>query len=117
MKQRNLTIGVGLLVLVISSFAQQMDGRALYQQNCAACHGDTGKGGSGPIKGPRLVGDASNWNSKLFARAVLEGVDDGGRKLKSGMPHWKNSSFQQDAGKPPTVAEVEAIHKYLRTVK
>jgi len=97
--------------------AAELDGRSLFQQNCASCHGDTGKGGVGDVKGPRLVGDSSKWSAKLFARAVLEGKDDEGRALKAGMPHWKDASFQSDQGAAPTKQEVESIHKYLRSIK
>jgi mono/diheme cytochrome c family protein len=105
------------LMVSLGAQAATLDGKALFAQNCAACHGDTGKGGTGDVKGPKLVGDATNWSHKLFRRAVLEGKDDEGKALDPAMPHWKDASFQADKGKAPTPAEVAAIYRYLRTLK
>ena len=101
----------------LSLAAAELSGKALYAENCAACHGDTGKGGTMEIQGPRLVGDATTWQLPIFQRAVLDGVDDKGRTLDAAMPRWKNSSFQADAGAAPRKDEVKAIYQYLRTVK
>lgn len=105
----------GLLLLLCSAcaFSAPLNGKTLYQQNCASCHGAEGKGGSAP----KLAGDASKWNSKTFERAVLSGVDDKNRALKAPMPHWKDGSFVSDQGKAPTRAEIAAIQRYLRTIK
>lgn len=108
---------VVLANLAAVASAAELDGKSLYQENCAACHGVAGKGGTSGVKGPRLVGDASKWSAKLFLRAVLEGKDDEGRVLKTEMPHWKDASFKVDKGVPPSKEEVEAIHKYLRGLK
>ncbi len=102
-----------LALCTASAMAAPLNGKALYQQNCASCHGATGKGGSAPL----LAGDASKWNSKTFERAVLKGVDDKNRALKAPMPHWKDGSFVSDQGKAPTRAEVASIQRYLRTIK
>ena len=114
---KQLVIALGSLLIALSASAAGLDGKALYQQNCASCHGDNGKGGTGAVKGPVLAGDSSKWSLKLFQRAVLTGVDDKGRPLKLAMPHWKDASFQSDKGKAPTKVEVAAIHRYLRTLK
>lgn len=114
---KKLLVAMGLIGAMGCAAAAALDGKVLFQTNCASCHGDTGTGGTGAIKGPRLAGDASKWSSKLFVRAVLEGKDDEGKALDSAMPHWKDSSFAADKGAAPTKAEIVAIQKYLRTVK
>lgn len=101
------------LLLSLSALAAPLNGKALYQENCASCHGATGKGDSAP----KLVGDASKWSSRLFERAVLSGVDDHGKPLKVAMPHWKEGSFKSDNGSAPSNKEVAAIQHYLRAVK
>lgn len=112
-----LVIAIGSLLVALSASAAGLDGKTLYQENCASCHGANAKGGTGEVKGPKLAGDASKWSLKLFQRAVLTGVDEKGEALKAPMPHWKDASFQSDKGKAPTKTEVAAIHRYLRTLK
>lgn len=114
---KNLVVAAAALLLATSAPAADLNGKALYQQNCASCHGDNGKGGTKEVKGPLLAGDASKWSSKLFERAVLSGIDDKGRKLELAMPHWKDASFKSDLGHAPSKQEVAAIHRYLRTVR
>lgn len=101
------------LFLCTSAMAAPPNGEALFQANCAVCHGQHGEGGSAP----KLAGDASEWKPKLFERAVLSGIDDQGKPLKTPMPHWKNASFASDSGTAPTKTEVDAIQHYLRTQK
>ena len=55
---KQLVIALGSLLVALSASAAGLDGKALYQQNCASCHGDKGKGGSGVVKGPALAGDS-----------------------------------------------------------
>lgn len=114
---KNFFIASTTLLMALSVPAAELDGRALFLQNCASCHGDTGKGGKMEVKGPRLVGDSSKWKLPVFQRAVLEGIDDNGKPLKAAMPHWKDASFKTDAGAAPSKEEVAAIYHYLRTVK
>lgn len=115
---KQLVLAMGSLLVALSASAAGLNGKTLYQQNCASCHGDTGKGGTGEVKGPLLAGDASKWRLKVFQRAVLTGVDDKGHALKPAMPHWKDASFQSDKEKKaPSKDEVAATYRYLRTVK
>lgn len=106
-------LAVTTLALCELAIAMPPNGKILYQENCASCHGPTGMGGTGP----KLVGDASEWKTKLFERAVLHGIDDQGKPLKSPMPHWGNSSFKTDKGAAPSKAEIEAIQHYLQALK
>ncbi len=114
---KQFAIALSSLLIALSASAAGLDGKTLYQQNCASCHGDKGKGGTGAVKGPALAGDSSKWSPKVFQRAVLAGVDDKGRPLKLAMPHWKDASFKSDKGKAPSKDEVAAIQRYLQAVK
>ncbi|MBK5400467.1 cytochrome c [Pseudomonas sp. TH39(2020)] len=96
-----------------STMASPPDGETLFQDNCSVCHGPRGMGGSAP----KLAGDASEWKSKVFERAVLSGIDDHGKPLKAPMPHWAGTSFKSDNGAMPSKLEVDAIQKYLHQQK
>ncbi|WP_247254236.1 c-type cytochrome [Pseudomonas moorei] len=101
------------LLTCSSAMASTPDGEMLFQENCSVCHGARGIGGSAP----RLAGDASEWKSKVFERAVLSGIDDHGKPLKAPMPHWAGTSFKSDNGAMPSKLEVDAIQKYLHKQK
>ncbi|WP_059182693.1 c-type cytochrome [Pseudomonas sp. URMO17WK12:I11] len=92
-----------------SAMASPPDGEVLFQDNCVGCHGPRGAGGSAP----KLAGDASEWKSKVFERAVLSGIDDHGKPLKAPMLHWASASFTSDNGVKPSKLEIDAIQKYL----
>ena len=147
MKANCLAVALATLLGSPLVLAAATDGAGLYRDNCSQCHGEHGMGGpvgmgammhgggmmngagmmngqgSGgapaamPLQAPKLVGDAANWTPELFERAVLKGIDDEGKPLNRVMPHWGSSSFSEDHGKPPSKAEIDAIQKYLRTLK
>lgn len=104
---------ISAMALCSFAMASSPDGETLFQENCSACHGPRGMGGSAP----KLAGDASEWKSKTFERAVLSGVDDHGKPLKAPMPHWNTASFSADKGAAPSKAEVDAIQHYLHMQK
>ena len=106
-------IAAAALLMSLPAMAASPNGKALFQENCATCHGPSGQGGVGP----KLVGDASHWKTKVFERAVLNGVDDEGKPLNPPMPHWKDASFKSDKGAAPRAAEIDAIQHYLRALK
>ncbi|WP_040652348.1 c-type cytochrome [Pseudogulbenkiania ferrooxidans] len=110
---KTVIVSASLLLSCTFAFAAAPGGKALYQDNCASCHGAKGQGGNGP----RLVGDASQWPARLFQRAVLSGIDDHGRPLKAAMPHWQNASLKSDHGAAPTQVEIKAIQRYLKQIK
>lgn len=101
------------LLFCSSTIASSPDGEALYQENCSACHGPQGIGGSAP----KLAGDASEWKSKVFEQAVLNGIDDHGKPLKAPMPHWKGASLKSDNSATPNKLEIDAIQQYLHKQK
>ncbi|MFM0515353.1 c-type cytochrome [Paraburkholderia sp. RL17-373-BIF-A] len=70
-----------MLRLCASVVAAPPDGNALYQENCASCHGQNGKSDTRP----KLIGNASGWKTKLFERAVLNlnGIDDPGKSRRA----------------------------------
>ncbi|SDI48913.1 c-type cytochrome [Pseudomonas panipatensis] len=105
--------GVLLALVACSALAAGPNGEQLFHDNCSVCHGERGMGGSAP----KLVGDASEWKPKLFERAVLKGIDDAGKPLKTPMPHWQLASFKTDNGRQPSKAEVDAIQHYLHEQK
>jgi mono/diheme cytochrome c family protein len=102
---------VALLLISPPAWPAAPDGKMLFQQNCAVCHGDRAQGKIGP----KLAGDSSKWPPRIFERAVLTGIDDEGKPLKAPMPHWNQSSFVSDQGKVPSKAEIDAIQRYIRT--
>ena len=68
--------GLSLIALLLSwSFAEtafQSDGKQLYQTHCAACHGQTGEGGSGPtLATPRLVRATTE---AALVKVIKEGI-------------------------------------------
>ena len=92
-------------------------GKQLYDQNCAMCHGATAQG-QGDF--PNLTytdAGIGGWGIWQFNRAVRVGVDDVGATLSQTMPRWQASGFKTDAGSPPTAQEVSDIFGYLKTLK
>jgi cytochrome c oxidase cbb3-type subunit 3 len=70
--QIKLAFLLGALATLTIGQTAQPDGKQLYQTHCAACHGQTGEGGSGPtLATPRLV-RATNEASLL--KIIKEGI-------------------------------------------
>lgn len=89
-------------------------GRELFEQQCAACHGETGAGGlrlgntvSADLRHPSL--------SKMFhgddtavEQAILTGTGDHGQALSQSMPRFQGQLSRQ---------QVSAIVAYLNTLR
>ena len=94
--------------------AATIDGAKLYQTNCAACHGAGAAGGLnlGQVSVPDIRAAAlqSVYRSdvNLIKKSIIDGKDKEGKDLNAAMPRW--------AGKLSD-AEVEAIIKYLQTLR
>ena len=128
------------------SATQSADGSAIYQQNCAACHGAEGRGQPGaypPLAGNR---DLARDNGAFPVTVVLHGlegpIDVGGSTYDSAMPPfdhlsdaeiaavvnyvhgaWGNSAAASPAITPQTVATRRsnamtptAVHAYRATL-
>ncbi len=92
-------------------------GKVLYDQNCAVCHGATAQG-QGDF--PNLTytdAGIGGWGIWQFNRAVRVGVDDVGATLDQTMPRWQAAGFKTDGGNPPTAQEISDIFGYLKTLK
>ena len=84
------------------------DGRTVYAQSCAACHGADGRGQAGYY--PPLAGNADLWKDRLFpVLVVLHGlagpIDVGGARFDSAMPAFGHLSD----------AQIAAVVNYVRT--
>ena len=104
---------LGLLLAGTSLAAANVKhGMTIYSTNCAGCHGAKAQGGVGPS-----LHEAAGWTPALFQRALLKYVDDKGVPLKAPMPNWGKVGFAGDKGKAPTVAEINDLQAYLKTLK
>ncbi len=106
-----LTAVAGLTATISPSLAQDLAaGKVLYEHNCLACHGNKGQGGIGK----KLAGDAGYWSFDIFKRAVNDGIDDHGKKMKPIMPAFGKTGFPS-SGKPPTDDDLKNIQAYVQS--
>ena len=103
---------VGMLILPFATYSQvNYDmGKTIYQDNCASCHGATGKG-DGPlkaylVKAPSDLTTISQRNHGTFPQQRLWEVIDGRASAEAGphgsreMPIWGNE-FKAQAERAP----------------
>lgn len=88
-----------------------LDGKALYESNCSACHGSDAKGVTG--LGKTLVGSAMFKQSDAELVAfVTRGRDPGDKANTTGI------AMPPKGGNPAlTEPQIDAIVKYLRTIQ
>ncbi len=106
-KLLTLTIAV---VAVAALSAHGEDGKALYEKDCAKCHGADGKGQSamGKRLGCKDYSDAKV-QDELKDDAIVKAIKEG-YKDKDGKQVMKPTEGLSDA-------DVQAIVKYFRTLK
>ena len=84
-------------------------GQYLASHTCVECHGENLHGGKGPgPAGPNLM-TAAGWPLQDFSQALRQGIAPGNRKLSPEMPSEHFAHL--------TDVEVEALHRYLGTVR
>lgn len=100
--------GTGGGAVVTAATGTVPDGGALYAASCAGCHGAD----AGGALGPALRASAA-WSGADFTQAVLEGRTPDGRTLGAVMPRFAAAGLD---GAPPTQAQLDALHAYLKTL-
>ncbi len=110
---KNLTIGAALLaaaITITTTSALASDGKALYEKDCAKCHGADGKGNTkiGQRNGARDYSNPKTWENLTDAaavKAIKEGVKD-----KEGKAVMKPVEGATDA-------DAKAMVEYMKTFK
>jgi hypothetical protein len=104
---------VVLCAFAHAAIAQDLaTGKKLYADNCLRCHGNKGQGGVGM----KLAGDAAYWEFDIFKRAVLMGIDDGGKPLKPLMPVFGKVGLLIPKGDVPNDTQLKSIQAHLVTL-
>lgn len=85
------------IMVLKSDPARYTKGLALYQQTCAACHGNDGQGAAnwqkrdaqGKYKAPPLNGTAHTWHHPQ--RILTQIIRNGTQRIGGSMPAWKDT--------------------------
>ncbi|WP_412563859.1 c-type cytochrome [Thalassobius sp. MITS945101] len=106
------------------------EGAALYQQNCAVCHGADGKGGAdlaGPANSPADLTLLAQGNGGVFPRAAVLSTIDGYNRMALGdqrMPEFggflEGGTVPMDVGDgrmTPVPRPLAALVTYLETLQ
>src|ERR1700756_3627426 len=106
----NKTIAVAVAVSAIAVAAQADDGKAVYEQNCAKCHGTDGKGDT---KMGKKLGAKDYTDAKVQA----ELKDDAAFKAtKEGLKD-KEGKVLMKPGEGYSDDDIKAVVAYMRTFK
>ena len=110
---KNMIIGAALIAAAITITATSVvaaDGKALYERDCAKCHGADGKGNTkmGQRSGARDYSNPKTWENLTDAaavKAIKEGVKD-----REGKVVMKPTEGATDA-------DAKAMVEYMKTFK
>ena len=116
-----LLISVAALSLFASaqaSFAADVAGKDLYNDNCAICHGNKGEGydakavPDGAVRIKTLKGDSAYWDFAVFKHAVVDGKDDKDRSMRV-MPVFAKTGLYEPPGQMLTDKDLQDIQAYM----
>jgi mono/diheme cytochrome c family protein len=110
MKNKLITGAILGIAMLTSTTLLAADGKALYEQHCAKCHGSDGKGDTkmGKKMGAKDYSTPKTWEGVTDAAAV-KAVKDG-LKDKEGKVVMKPAEGMGDA-------EAKAVVDYMKTLK
>ena len=103
---------IDALVAYIVEAAEAPDlvaAQALYQQNCASCHGDLGEGGVNPARAGDII-------APISTAEYLRTRDDQTLRaiIAQGQPNFGMSPFGDSFGGPLNDEQVDAIVAFMR---
>ncbi len=110
MKKRLITGAILVFAALTTTHLGAADGKALYEQHCAKCHGMDGKGDTkmGKKMGARDYSNPNTWKGltdEAAAKSIKEGLKD------------KDGKVVMKATEGITDAEAKAMVDYLKTLK
>jgi mono/diheme cytochrome c family protein len=91
-------------------------GQAVYESNCASCHGSTGQGTMefpGLNNTPDHVAGDPSWNASLLAMTARSDMDDLGVSLDPSMPKWLTRP--SSTGRLLSPSDFADIYAFLKT--
>jgi mono/diheme cytochrome c family protein len=103
---------------------QTLDGKAMFHEYCAVCHGDNGKG-NGPAadalkKGPADLTQVARKNGGTFpeikVQRMITGEDEVAAHGNRAMPIWGNI-FRSMSNKEGETLRVNALMKYVEQLQ
>jgi mono/diheme cytochrome c family protein len=103
---------------------QTLDGKTMFHEYCAVCHGDTGKG-NGPAadalkKAPADLTQVARKNGGTFpeikVQRMIAGEDEIGSHGNRAMPIWGNV-FRSLSNKEGETLRVNALMKYVEELQ
>lgn len=121
----NRFVVLGAMALSLAGCVDKtVDGRALFAEECSACHGDDAKGGGVLAEGltrqpPDLTHIAARNGGVFDINAVMSQIDGMHRAEGSPMPEFGAADMGEIImiGRTPVPAELLALAGYLQSIQ